>query len=92
MAVHYDRPENQKERPPMKKYTQMLGEVIQIDETKIQDHLRELARRTVEETLNELLDAGTDQLCNGARYERIEGRRDTGAGHHVRKLKFSKAR
>jgi hypothetical protein len=55
MAVHYDRPENQKERPPMKKYTRKLEKVIQIDETKIQEHLGELVRETVEETLNNLL-------------------------------------
>jgi transposase-like protein len=77
---------NQKERPPMKKYTRKLGKVIQIDENQIQEHLGELVRGTVEETLNKLLDAEADQLCNAARYERTEGRRDTRAGHYERKL------
>ena len=70
----------------MKKYTQKLGKVIQIDENQIQEHLGELVRGTVEETLNKLLDAEADQLCNAARYERTEGRRDTRAGHYSRKL------
>ena len=35
-----------------------LGKVVQIDEKRIQDHLGELVRGTVEETLNGLLDAG----------------------------------
>lgn len=70
----------------MKKYTRKLGKVIQIDENQIQEHLGELVRGTVEETLNKLLDAEADQLCNAARYERTEGRRDTRAGHYSRKL------
>jgi len=70
----------------MKKYTRKLGKVIQIDESQIQEHLGELVRGTVEETLNKLLDAEADQLCNAARYERTEGRRDTRAGHYSRKL------
>jgi putative transposase len=70
----------------MKKYTRKLGKVIQIDENQIQEHLGELVRGTVEETLNKLLDEEADQLCNAARYERTEGRRDTRAGHYSRKL------
>mgnify|MGYP000432229426 CR=1 FL=1 len=34
-----------------------LGNVVQIDEKRIHDHLGELVRGTVEETLNGLLDA-----------------------------------
>ena len=63
-----------------------LGKVIQIDEEQIQQHLGEMVRGTVEETLNKLLDAEADQLCNAARYERTESRRDTRAGHYKRKL------
>jgi putative transposase len=57
-----------------------LGKVIQIDEEQIQQHLGDLVRGTVEETLNKLLDAEADQLCNAARYERTEARKDTGGG------------
>jgi transposase-like protein len=69
-----------------KDYTQKLGKVIQIDETQIRDHLGELVRGTVEETLNKLLDAEADQLCNATRYERTEARKDTRAGHYKRGL------
>ncbi len=40
-----------------------MGQVIQIDEARIQDHLGEMVRGTVEETLNALLDAEADRLC-----------------------------
>ena len=65
---------------------QKLGKVIQIDEEQIHQHLGELVRGTVEETLNKLLDAEADQLCNAARYERTSARTDTRAGHYQRKL------
>jgi transposase-like protein len=65
---------------------QKLSKVIQIDEDQIQQHLGDLVRGTVEETLNELSDAEADQLCNAARYERTEARTDTRAGHYQRKL------
>lgn len=65
---------------------QKLGKVIQIDEDQIQQHLGELVRGTVEETLNKLLDAEADQLCNASRYERTEARTDQRAGHYQRKL------
>ncbi|MEJ2653350.1 MAG: IS256 family transposase [Gammaproteobacteria bacterium] len=70
----------------MKKDTPKLGQVIEIDEARIRDHLGELVRGSVEETLNALLDAEADQLCNAARYERTEARRDTRAGRYERKL------
>jgi transposase-like protein len=63
-----------------------LGKVIQIDENQIREHLGDLVRGSVEETLNKLLDAEADQLCNAARYERTEARQDTRAGHYKRKL------
>jgi len=47
-----------------------LGQVIQIDEARIPDHLGEMVRGTVEETLNALLDAEADRLCGAGRYER----------------------
>jgi putative transposase len=63
-----------------------LGSVVQIDEGKIQSHLDEVVRSTVEETLNALLDAEADQLCGARRYERSEGRKDTRAGSYERQL------
>jgi len=51
---------------------QKLSQVIQIDEGKIQAHLEEVVRSTVEETRNALLDAEADRLCRARRYERSE--------------------
>ena len=70
----------------MKKDTSTLGKVIEIDEARIKDHLGELVRGSVEDTLNALLDAEADQQCNAARYERTEARRDRRAGSYERKL------
>jgi putative transposase len=58
-----------------------LSNVIKIDEGQIQRHLGEMVRSTVEETLNAMLDAEADQLCNARRYEHTEGRTDQRAGH-----------
>jgi putative transposase len=66
--------------------TKGLGSVVQIDEGKIQAHLDQVVRSTVEETLNALLDAEADQLCGARRYERAEGRKDTRAGSYERQL------
>lgn len=63
-----------------------LGNVIKIDEARIQDHLGSVVRSTVEETLNGLLDAEADRVCGASRYERSQGRRDTRAGHYERTL------
>jgi len=63
-----------------------MGEVIRIDEARVRDHLGEMVRGTVEETLNAMLDAEADQLCGAARYERTEARKDTRAGSYERKL------
>ncbi|MBO6903323.1 MAG: IS256 family transposase [Rhizobiaceae bacterium] len=63
-----------------------MGQVIQIDEARIKDHLGEMVRGTVEEALNAMLDAEADRLCGAGRYERTEGRRDTRAGSYERSL------
>jgi len=57
-----------------------MGQVIQIDEGRIRDHLGEMVRGTVEEALDAMLDAEADRLCGAGRYERREGRQDTRAG------------
>ncbi len=54
----------------MKKDTASLGKVIDIDEARIRDHLGELVRGSVEDTLNSPLDAEADRLCNAARHQR----------------------
>jgi len=63
-----------------------LNRVITIDEAKIQDHLGEMVRQSVEETLNGMLDAEADRICNAERYVRCPDRADTRAGHYKRSL------
>ena len=63
-----------------------LGKVVQIDDARIQDHLGELVRGTVEQTLNAMLDAEADAMCGAQRYERSPERIDTRAGHYTRKF------
>ena len=63
-----------------------LNKVIKIDETRIKNHLGEMVRSTVEETLNDMLNAEADQLCNAQRYERTDSRTASRAGHYKRKL------
>ena len=65
---------------------EQMGQVIQIDEGRIRDHLGEMVRGTVEEALNAMLDAEADRLCGAARYERSEARQDTRAGTYDRSL------
>src|SRR6187397_1526211 len=66
-----------------------MGQVIQIDEARIRDHLGEMVRGTVEETLNAMLDAEAPQLCGAGRYERSQARQDTRAGSYERTLQTS---
>ncbi len=68
------------------KTTENLNKIIKIDEAQIRNHLGEMVRSTVEETLNDMLDAEADQLCGASRYERTEARVDCRAGHYKRKL------
>lgn len=60
--------------------------IIQINEQQIKEHLGEIVRGTVQETLNSLLDEEASRLCNARRYERTESRRDRRAGHYTRTL------
>jgi len=62
------------------------GQIIRIEQEQLTKHLDKVVRGTIEETLNALLDAEADQLCQASRYERTENRRDTRAGHYKRKL------
>ncbi len=66
--------------------TKPLSKVIRIDEGEIRGHLDEMVRGTVEETLNALLDAEADEMCNAQRYERSPDRIDTRAGSYKRTL------
>ena len=70
----------------MEDSTRKLEKVIKINESAIRDHLGEMVRSTVEETLNQMLDAEADKMCNADKYQRTDARQDTRAGHYQRKL------
>jgi transposase-like protein len=45
-----------------------------------------MVRNTVEDTLNRMLEAEADRLCNSEKYQRSDARTDTRAGYYQRKL------
>ena len=63
-----------------------VSNVIQIDEERIQGHLDRVVRSTVEQTINDLLDAEADRLVGTDRHERSGQRKDYRSGHYERKL------
>jgi putative transposase len=60
--------------------------VIRVDEEELRGHVKELVRKSVEETLNAMLEAEADAQCRAKRYERTPDRVDTRAGAYERKL------
>ena len=71
---------------PEEPISEEIQNAIKVDGEAVRGHLDELVRSTVEETLNNLLDAEADQLCGAKRYERSADRVDTRAGSYDRKL------
>ena len=63
-----------------------ISGAIKIDEKEIQDHSDGLVRQSVEDTLNALLNAEADAICNAGRYQRSPNRQDTRADTYKRKL------
>ena len=61
-----------------------IKEAIKVNEEAVQNHLNEMVRVSVEQTINQLLDAEADRLCNAKRYEHKEERSDTRAGSYPR--------
>ncbi len=64
----------------------MTGNIIEINEEKVKDHLGKFVRETVKETLNAMLDSEADQLCRAQKYERTAQRMDKRARYYERKL------
>ena len=60
--------------------------IIQLNEENVKSKLKELVRNSVEETLNELLNKGAEELTSAAKYERTEARQGYRSGHYSRKL------
>lgn len=51
-----------------------IAGAIQIGPAKVRGHVDEVVRRTVEQSLNALLHAEADTLCDAGRYERSPDR------------------
>lgn len=62
----------------------MSEKIVQQNEEVIKVQLKELVHGSVEETLNELLEAETKKLTQAARYERSEQRQGYRSGHYSR--------
>ena len=67
----------------------MSEKVVQLNEEVIKGQIKELVRGSVEETLNELLEAEAEKLTQAARYERNEQRQGYRSGHYSRNLTTS---
>ena len=64
----------------------MSEKIVTLNEEVIKGQIRELVRGSVEETLNELLEAEAEKLTQAARYERNEARQGYRSGHYDRNL------
>ena len=64
----------------------MSNNIVQFNEEIIKGQIKELVRSSVEETLNELLEAEAEKLTQAARYERSEARQGYCSGHYDRNL------
>ena len=60
--------------------------IVTLNEESLKSDLRELVRKTVEDTLNGLLDEEAGDLVGAERYERAAGREAYRAGHYDRSL------
>ena len=64
----------------------MSKNIIQLNEEVVKGELKDLVRKSVEETLNDLLNKEADELTSVARYERTETRQSYRSGRYSRKL------
>lgn len=62
----------------------MPKKIVQLNEEVIKSEIKELVRNSVEETLNELLEAEAQKLTRAVRYERNEQRQGCRSGHYNR--------
>ncbi len=64
----------------------MSEKIITLNEDAVKTELKDLVRKSVEETLNELLDSEAEELTGAAKYERNESRKGYRSGHYTRNL------
>ena len=63
-----------------------LKEAFQVDEDRVKSFLEEKMRGTIEEMMNQMLDAEADALCQAQKYQRTAERQTTRSGSYQRKL------
>ena len=64
----------------------MSQQILQVDQAMLEPTLDRMVRKSVEETLNAMLDAEADEITGAARYERSGERKAYRAGHYERDL------
>ena len=64
----------------------MSQQILQVDRSMLETTLDRMVRKSVEETLNAMLDAEADEITGAARYERSGERKAYRAGHYERDL------
>lgn len=64
----------------------MSQQILQVDQAMLETTLDRMVRKSVEETLNAMLDAEADEITGTARYERSGERKAYRAGHYERDL------
>lgn len=64
----------------------MPQQILQVDQAMLETTLDRMVRKSVEETLNAMLDAEADEITGAARYERSGERKAYRAGHYERDL------
>ena len=64
----------------------MPANIVSVDEESLHKDIKNLVRKTVEETLNALLDKEASELVAAERYERTADREAYRSGHLARKL------
>ena len=64
----------------------MSEKIVTLNEEEIKGQSKELVRGSVEETLNELLEAEAEKLTQAGRYERNEARQGYRSGRYDRNL------
>lgn len=64
----------------------MSQQILQVDQAMLETTLDRMVRKSVEETLNAMLDAEADEIAGASRYERSGGRKAYRAGHYERRI------
>lgn len=64
----------------------MSQQILRVDQAMLETTLDRMVRKSVEETLNAMLDAEADEITGAARYERSGERKAYRAGHYERDL------